>query len=248
MINKTDLNTHLLISKQVELSGFNDALREVTGEQAKIFIRMLKKHMDSTEKKLILKTVEKNIQTLPKSMDVLVNSKNLISDYSDVQSLTSILKAIEEYFERFGLETDLSQKLRKAYLKIHECLKKLDSPTELSNDPNDANTIYLESYHKYLNENITRTNQGLTVKDKPSDWNIETNTPRGTLQTVALEDSLRHIKTGLDYSNSRGDLRYHFGTKPRAKNQCRFSKDLSHGLEGNYCRSFNYKHSIQMYS
>jgi len=218
MNSKTDLNTHLLISKQVELGEFNDALREVTGENAKIFVRMLQRHMEHTEDRAILKTVKENTQTLLKSLNVLVNSKQLISNYTDVESLTAILKAIEEYFNKHGLETDLASVLRKAYLKIHEVLKKLDTPTtELTDDPTDANTTYLQHYHKYLNENISRVNQGFSIKDKPSDWNIDSNSERGTLQTLALEDSLRHIKTGLDYSKSRGDLRYQFGTKPKAE-------------------------------
>lgn len=73
MTYKTDLNTHLLISNQIELSMFNDALREVTGENAKIFIQMLQNHMNITENKIILKTVEENVQTLLKSMDVIIN-------------------------------------------------------------------------------------------------------------------------------------------------------------------------------
>ncbi|MCW4022952.1 MAG: hypothetical protein NWF02_07335 [Candidatus Bathyarchaeota archaeon] len=216
MLIKTEIDTHVLTLKQIELSTFNDALREITGENSKIFNRMLQRHMNHTEDLSVLRTVEDNTKTLLNSLDVLINSKQLISDYSDAESITSLLKAIEEYFTKFGLETALATQLRKAYLKAHECLKKLDKPTELSNDPNDANTIYLESYQKFLNENVSRVQQGLAVKDKKSDWNIDGSTPKGTIQCLALEDSLRHLKTGLDFSKSRGDLQNILGTKSRA--------------------------------
>jgi len=213
------LDIEWLIKEEMELSNFNEARNEVTSENAKVFIRMLEKHRDLPSSKNIRNTVLENIKLLNKSMDILNKNKNLIYSSEDIKSLFDILKSMEEYFNQYGLQRPLGLQLRKAYLKVNSYLQSLRQPlyTEKKIDLNDPNQIYLSAYRRFLSENIQRTKQGLNPKNWKWQWGLNSKSEKGEIEILALSDSLKQLRSGLDYSKHRGDLRYYFGIYSRCE-------------------------------
>jgi len=209
-----------LIREEIELDVFVNALSEVSGENAQIFNLMLDRCVEQPKNKSLKRTVLDNIKILNNSINILSKSKYMGVD-KDIQSLVRIMKSMEDYFSKHGLDTDIGKQLRKAYLKINAYLKEIRNIEEYHStkekDSNDVNQIYLCAYRKFLSENISRVNKGLNPKTKPEQWNIDSTSERGELQLLALEDSLRHLKSGIDFSKHRGDLRYVFGSKNRSQ-------------------------------
>ena len=211
------LDVKKLIEEEIELSDFLHAKAEVTKENAKIFIRVLQKHMDVPSSKEIRDTVLENIQILNKAMDVLIGNKNLVYVAEDIKSLFSILQVMEDYFQKFGLKREVGKALRKSYLKVNDYLDSLREPLYVEKDMNDPNIVYLDSYKKYLSTNIERVRKGLNPLDKPKQWNIDTNCDKGEIETLALSDSTRTLRSGVDMSERRGDLRFTFGHMSRGE-------------------------------
>ena len=176
---------------------------------------MLQKHRDSPSNKNIKDTVLENIELLDKSLDTLIKNKNLVYSSEDIESLFNIMKACEEYFEQYGLERPIGLQLRKAYLKVNSYLQSLREPlyvkTKELSDSNNVNQIYLCAYRKFLSENVQRVKKGLNPKTTVEEWNIDETCERGELQELALEDSLRHLRSGV--AQNRGDLRNFYGDK-----------------------------------
>lgn len=215
-----DLNVELIAKQEIELNNFNTAISEITKENTEVFNRVLQSHIDDPSSTSIQRTVLQNIGILTKSLNVLIKNKNLITSIEDVKSLFSILAKCESYFELYGVEREpVGVALRKSYLQINNYLQKIrdgKKSIELS-DPNNPNVIYLQGYRTYLAQNIKRVKEGLNVYRSPFRFGIDTRTERGQIQSLALQDSLKHLRSGLDFSKNRGNLYYAgFGNKSKA--------------------------------
>lgn len=206
------INVAELIREQLEVREFEKAELEISGVNSEMFIRMLHAHMEKPDNEPIEEVVIENAQTLSKAIDSLLKSKYVVYEESSVQGLMDILTSIENYFTDFGLETRIAKELRLPYLKILKYFKTINQPVKIK-DMSCPNEIYLSSYRKYLSENVRRIEQGLNPKSKPSDWGIDATCDRGEIEQLALEDSMRNLRSGIDFSERRGDLRYVYGTK-----------------------------------
>lgn len=216
------VNLEKIAIEEWKLDEFFEALSEVTGVNAQTFMRMLKMYMEKPDNKKLEAVNIDNTKTALKSLDELYDSKYIVGD-EEYKQLYEIMKVLESYFIRYGYSSGkLGSLLRKLYKRIHAYLDKVAKTypqykkkkyTDEQVDQlalTNPNTVYLHYYHKYQKELLDQVNRG----EAPSLPEIKGKSDLASLKTMAKEDALRWIKTGEDYSKSRGNLEYAgFGIK-----------------------------------
>lgn len=197
------------------------SLKEVIGNSKDAFVHMLRQYMKNPDNSRLARVVKENSEIARNSFDYLLESGH-IPDQSIVEEMSEIRDVIEEYFNQFGYTDPVAVQLRKTYVSVYDYLSKIKTLEEMTLSENDnetwnPNIVYKQFYYKFLYENLQRIKQGKSIKNHPKQFGFDTNDELGEVKSLALADSLKHIKTGQDYSNSRGDLNFVFGLKAQGQ-------------------------------
>jgi len=194
-----------MIEEEIELDKTLSALDELTGHNKEVFVKVLKMHMGKPNDVNVRDTLLDNLATAGTSVVVLLRGSNIVPSNQQLSDMIDLEGSLASYLDKFGYTGKVSEKARKVYLLLHNYLKGLRE-RELSESTDQTDGLYKKYYNYYLNENIRRVNGGLNPKDKLSDWSIETNSDLGKIKAIALEDSVKALRSGQDYSESRRDL------------------------------------------
>lgn len=210
-----------LVEEDMMIEKLFLSLREVIGSSKDAFVHMLRQYMKNPRNSRLGKVVWENSQIARNSFDYLLEC-GYIPIQSMVEDMSEIRDVIEDYFNRFGYTDPVAVQLRKTYVSAYDYLSNVKTleETSLSENNKDAwnpNIVYKQYYYKFLNENLQRIKQGKNIKSLPEQFAFDTNDELGQVKSLALADSLKHIKTGQDYSNSRGDLYFLFGLKTQGQ-------------------------------
>lgn len=199
---------------------FSYLLTELTDKNAKTFIHTLGKFVQSPKSKSFSKAVIENAVTLGECVHELLQYPYPPTE-EEMQDLYDIRDGCKIYFDKFGYSTEEGKALRKAYLLLHDYVTEFAIPKDFEelNEDNkfSPNTSYKLAYKQFRDTNYNRVLQGLDVWDKLEDFGIVGNNELNDIRELALIDSLKEIKSGVDCSKGRGNLEYVYGFKTRAQ-------------------------------
>lgn len=214
-----------IVKGELEVSRFLDTVAELTEQNQVKFLWSLEEYSEEPEDKKLEELIIYNAEMGVKALEKLKTYPYVPEDKHLVQ-MVKMEKELRKFFAKYGLQdTKASKVLRKFYDSLKDYLKKVEKLSEgyqaqsLSEDLEqfDPNVHYRRSYHKFLTENIKRVKAGLNIKNKPEEWDLDTNTERGEVASLALTDSLRQLTTAKDWSQHRGDLRFNYGLLTRGE-------------------------------
>lgn len=207
------LDNKRMFEKAVEAKLYATSIKELTGYNKDVFIEVFQKYMRQPNDRNVRETFVDNVKIAGNSI-VALSYCNRLPTANELLDLDEIRDSLGRFLDTYGYENEVAKIVRKAYLQFHNYFKNLlksAKSTELRSREGDMDFQYLKHYHKYLDENIRRVQKGLNPKTKPEDWEIDACCDLGEVQLLALEDSVRSLRSGIDYSHSRRDLNYYFG-------------------------------------
>jgi len=216
-----------LIKEQILEDQYQKAIYELSSYSVDVFNKVMEQLFRNPDNKHIKDTFEDNLQTAIKSILTLRKNKNKSPSVEVLLSCNTLLSSLGEYLDKFSYEGKLSEQVRRTFLILHDYLEHLPERTVKEHSeskkydskqiPESPNAQYLMYYEEYFKENFHRAKVGLKILDKVEDWAIDVNCPLGEIQSLALEDSLKHLRSGIDQRTSRGNLEFYFGNLSRSE-------------------------------
>ena len=171
------------------------------------------------------KVCKENID-LSKRALVNVRFFHYIPELEELNNVTTLKDYISKYYRDYGYETKLAKMLKDLYKQLVLLLKQLRKEKVYPKPKYESklsevvefkpNKFYQECYSKYKNVILNKINKGLSPAVSEDELSFSPkNTDRGEIERMAFDDVKRWSTTGVDYNESRGDLRWLFGTTPK---------------------------------